>query len=442
MFALTPRRVAGIVAFVTAALAVRLAMFVDRYGVNLVYLDQWDYLQGLFNNADSWTLFRWQHGLQRQGFGNLISAVVLSHTGWNSKADTAAAVVVMLLACVAALWLIKRISGRLSPFDVAIPLLFLSTSNVDGYIITPNVSHGPLPVLFLMAYALSLTVPSHVHRAALIAAINFCAVNTGFTVLLGGITPIVAALLAAGPGLRPRDRIAYAGAFAASLATVAHFAHGFVWMPAVTCFQFPSDHPWEYVPFAGRMLARPLNPRIGLLPGEPLGTTFAIATAAFTCVAVFRAVRSRGTSTLWNVASVLAGFTLAFAFVTALGRVCLGLGAADSSRYIPYVVPGLLSVYLVLRCGLQPGRRQMVALGLFVSLCFLKETSARSRREAAHESGLKRAWHDCYLAVHDIAMCNASAGRPVYPWPEGTDLQKKLDWLEARGYNLFQDRTK
>jgi hypothetical protein len=72
----------------------------------------------------------------------------------------------------------------------------------------------------------------------------------------------------------------------------------------------------------------------------------------------------------------------------------------------------------------------------------IKEGSWRSRREATHESSLKRAWHDCYLSVHDIGTCNASAGRAVYPVPEATNLQQKLDWLEARGYNLFQDRER
>ena len=80
----SPRRMDFSLAFM--ALAVRLALFIDRYAVNLLYLDEWDFLPGLFDGADAWTLFRWQHGLQRQGLGNLITAVVLEQTGWNGKA--------------------------------------------------------------------------------------------------------------------------------------------------------------------------------------------------------------------------------------------------------------------------------------------------------------------------------------------------------------------
>ena len=71
-------------------MAVRLALFLNRYTVNLVYWDQWDFLTGLIDGADTWTLFRWQHGPQRQGIGNLIIAVLYTATGWNGRVDAAA----------------------------------------------------------------------------------------------------------------------------------------------------------------------------------------------------------------------------------------------------------------------------------------------------------------------------------------------------------------
>jgi hypothetical protein len=426
------------VAFI--ALSARLALFVDGYAINVLYLDEWDYLHGLFDGADSWTLFRWQHGLHRQGAGNLILAVVLDGTGWNSRAAAAASAVTMALAGAAGLWLIKRICGRLRIWDVTVPLLFLTTTSVENYIITPNLAHGPLPALFLMAYALSLSASSHAARGMLLVAINFLAVNTGFTVLLGGITPLVFVAFACQLGLRARDRTVYGAALVASIATAAHFARGLVWVPAVPCYVFPHDPASEYVTFAGRLIARPFNLSMQASSGELLGFVVAVPAVAFTLYALFRAVRSGGASALWNVIAVLAAFTVVFAFMTAVGRVCTGLVIADSSRYIPYVLPGLLSVYLAVRCGLRPGRAQVLAIGLFVLVAVLKEVSPRSGLEARAESGVKRAWHDCYLTVHDIAMCNESAGRAVYPAPEATNLQQKLDWLEARGYNLFQDQ--
>ena len=66
-------------------MAIRLADFVNRYAVNIVYWDQWDFLQGLFDGSGLWTLFRWQHGPQRQGLGNLLIAILYPATGWNAK---------------------------------------------------------------------------------------------------------------------------------------------------------------------------------------------------------------------------------------------------------------------------------------------------------------------------------------------------------------------
>jgi len=429
-----------VIACVFAVLAVRLAFFIDQYAINLLYYDEWDYLNGLFEGADAWTLFRWQHGPHRQGLGNLILAVVLDGTGWNSRAVAVASAVAMVLAGLAALVMVKRVCGRLRSWDVIVPLLFVTTTTVDSYAVTPNLAHGPLPALFLTLYALSLTVGSHATRALLITAINFLAVNTGFTLLLGPITPVVLLLLACQPGLHSRARMAYGAACAASIATAWHFAHDLRWAPAVDCFEFPHDPPWLYAPYTGRILTRPLTLPIDAPPGELAAGGVALLAVGFALYAACRALRSRGSSTLWNVTAVLAAFTVVFAVATAVGRVCLGIPTADASRYIPYVLPGLLVGYLVIRCSVPAGRRQSLLLGLFLLACVLKETSPRSRLEAAYDYDLKRAWRDCYLRTHDIATCNATAGRPVYPAPEATRLQQKLDWLEARRYNLFQER--
>ncbi len=437
---MTHRRVAWIIALAFTVLTVRLAMFVERYAVNLIYLDQWDFLNGLFEGADWWTLFRVQHGPQRQGLGNLISAVVLGLSGWNGKVDAAVSAVTMAVAGLAALWLVKRLCGRLRPWDVVVPLLFLTTTPVQTYIVTPNLAHGPLPVLFLMAYGLALTVESHVQRSVLITGINFLAVNTGFTVLLGGITPVALLLLALQPGLRRLDRAAYAIACAASVATAALFLHGFEFVTAVDCYRFPHERPWEYVSFVGRMLARPFGVPASLLHGEFLSTAIALGAAGLTAYAVVRILRGRGGSALWNVIGLFMLFTLAFAATTAVGRICIGMAAAESSRYIPYLVPGIFAVYLMLRGGLAPGPTQSLLLALFLIACIAKERTDRIKAEAGSESDAKRTWHDCYLRRHDIAACNAEAPRGVYPAPEATRLQQKLDWLEARGYNLFQDK--
>lgn len=437
---LSPRRVTWIVALIFLALAIGLFAFVDHYAINLLYWDQWDFFNGLFEGADPWTLFRWQHGPQRQGVGNLIMAALFWATGWNARSIAFAAATAAMLAGLGALWLVKRMCGQVTLWDVTVPFIFLTTANYETYTGPSNLAHGPLPELFLIAYALSFTVRSHVRRAALIVLVNFFAVTTGFTLLLGGITPAVLLLSAFQPGLGSRERGAYAAALALSVATVAHFLSGFAFQTAADCYKFPHDRPWEYVSFAGWILIRPFNP-VGPMGSGPWPDVLAVLSAAAFLYATFRALQSRGASTLWNVTSVVMGYTMAFVVVTAIGRVCLGLESAASTRYIPYVLPAILSAYIVMRCELPAGRWRALALALFLVLCVGKETSRQPRDGARAAATVKRTWRDCYLRVHDIAACDQRAGFPAYPWPEFTHMQQKLDWLEARRYNLFQHRV-
>lgn len=435
------RWVPWVVGSVFVLLALRLAAFVNRYAVDIIFWDQWDFLQGLFDGADVWTLFRWQHGPQRQGIGNLIHAALYSATGWNTRADSAASAVMLLLAAAAALWLVKRVCGSLSPWDIAVPLIFLTTSSTETHLIVPNLAHGPVPVLLLVWYGLALTVPSHTTRCVLLVTINFFAVNTGFTVLLGAVTPAILLVQAYASPLTVRERAASAAGIAACAGTVALFFHGLLLYSATECFQFPHVRPWEYVPYTGFVLARPF----GVQGGDGglrlfLGTMMAIATTGFVAYAVFRFIRTTGTSALWGVTSSLAGFALLFAATTAVGRICLGLHSANASRYIPYVLPGMLALHLVLRSGTPKVRAARVLLPLFLLACVAKELPELSTNEAVAYHRWKVRWRDCYLALHDIYACDMRAGHQVHPAPEATHLQEKLDWLEERRYTFFRER--
>ena len=203
---ISSRTTAWIIAAAFVVMAARLALFLNRYTVNIVYWDQWDFLNGLFDGADAWTLFRWQHGPQRQGIGNLILAVLYPATGWNGRADAAASAVALCLAGVAALWLVKRVCGSLRPWDGVVPLIFLTTTSAETYVVAPNIAHGPLSALLLTGYALALTISSHGARCVALVILNFLCVSTGFTWLLGLATPLLLLLLACGPHLTARER--------------------------------------------------------------------------------------------------------------------------------------------------------------------------------------------------------------------------------------------
>jgi hypothetical protein len=197
------------------------------------------------------------------------------------------------------------------------------------------------------------------------------------------------------------------------------------------------------VPFAGSILthALGLSSDDGMTP-PAIAFTAAIVLVGLWAYATFQLIRARGDSVLWSVAGVLLTFTLLFTLVTTVGRVCLGLYAASASRYIPYMLPGLLAVYLLPRSGVAT-RVRAGLLALFLAVIVSREVgAARNEGEARRYATLKRQWVNCYLARHVVADCDAESGGAMYPVAEATGLQEKLDWLEARGYSLFQERTR
>ena len=437
------RAAAWIVFAAFVLMAARLASYVNRYTVNIVYWDQWDFLQGLFDGANPWTLFRWQHGPHRQGLGNLILAVLYPATSWNGRADAAASAVVLFFAGLAALWLVRRVCGPLRPWDAVVPLIFLTTSCAETYIVAPNLAHGPLPALLMVGYGLALTVRSHAVRCLTLVTLNFFAVNTGFTVFLGGITPVLLLVMASAPEVTGRERAAYAAGIAACAGTLALFFHGLVPLSATDCFQFPHARPWEYLPYTGFVAARPFGFRASPAPLRLMaGSAAALVMAGFVAYATVRFVRTRGHPVLWAVTWSLTGFALLFAVASAVGRVCLGFESANASRYIPYMLPAVLALYLVVRSYATRWPAAWLLVPVFVIACIAKELPRVSEFEGGVYLKYKQRWRACYLATHDIAACDAWAGHAVYPNPEATHLQQKLDWLEARGYSLFHERDR
>ncbi|MER2564535.1 MAG: hypothetical protein ABTQ32_27650 [Myxococcaceae bacterium] len=437
------RRTTWLLGLAFVVLAVRLGHFVDRFAVNLVFWDQWDFLQGLFDDASLWELFRRQHGPHRQGVANLLIAGEYALTGWNGRADAALAAIVMALTGLGGLWWVRRVTGSLTGWDVVVLLLFLTTTNSETYVGTPNLAHGPIPALCLVAFALACTITNVVWRCVAMCVANFFAVSGGFTFLLGAITLVVLLVMATAPQVKPGQRAVFAGGIVVAVLTMALFFHGYAFSPAVDCYQFPHPRPLDYLPFTGFVLLRPLGLEAGASAWRQglasLGAVLVVVGGAY---ATWRMLRARGQSPLWNATCALVGFVVLFASTAAVGRVCQGLESASVPRYVPYVLPAALAGYGVLRSSALDPRWQRALLVIVLGLALFKELDASGETESVRVvAANKRLWRDCYLRHHDLARCDAETA-PVYPMPEATQLQQKLDWLEARGYSFFQEKQR
>ena len=233
-------------------LAVRLFVLVSRNAVNIFYNDQWDFYDAmLFQKHPLWEMFRWQYGPHRLGLGPLISKL-WSHT----FAGTAAARPFWrrpssLPQPSAALYLKTRLWGRLRWFDLAIPLIFFTPAQFESLWITPNLAHGPLPLLLIVLYCLALTCEAAAIRYTLALILNFVAIYTGFGLFIGFITPLWLLLDYYSRREARQSANWLLVRVAIALASLGSFFVGYRMDPDAACFSVQPHGVMSYLNFCG-----------------------------------------------------------------------------------------------------------------------------------------------------------------------------------------------
>jgi hypothetical protein len=328
-------------AAVIVVLVVRLFVLIHRYGVNVYVWDQWDFLDALFEPRSLWRLFNWKHGPHRMGIGLPLMLAVERATRWNAVAIAYLSAVVTAIAAVLAVHLKYRVSKSLGWTDLLIPFLVLNTSQWQVFLATPNPSHGPLPLLLVIAFCIVLMAEPGVARTLGLAVLGVLTLYTGFGLWLGVIAPLVF-LLELRAAERERRVLALVALLASLAALGAFFTNNRFGRSGRAVLSDP--HPWRYPAFVVVLFARAVGatrlsgPLIAL--GAPLliGLVWVIV-ASF--AEDFR--RKDAASAAPRVVWVLGTFTLLFVAATAAGRACHGMRIRVLSHYVPYVVPGLLA---------------------------------------------------------------------------------------------------
>lgn len=425
----------------SAALAARLFAFIRRYSVNILFWDQWDFWSGLFQGAGPWQLFDWQHGPHREGLGYALIWGSAKASGWDSRTEALAVGGCFVVACGLAFALKRALTGRWSYFDVGIALVFLTIGNVEAYVGTVNPAHGPVTVVLVLAIVLVRAALRGAARTVSTVVLDFLVVFTGFGLLFG---PIVSLLLVLDliAALRSRTAVAiHAAAFAASLAVLALFLHGYVFAPAADCFVFPDPHPLRYLRFVADMAMRALQ--LHDLP--PVARVIAAVPILLAEVFVLGwsgvgMIRSRGQSAPHAAVFALSAFGWVFMVDAAVGRVCMGEGLAYSSRYVNYTLLVPFAAYLGVQSAAMRTPSRHALLVVCLALLVVKEVrTKRTLSEASWYASRKQLWKDCYLRRGDIHACDVETGLPIYPQPAVTGLEAKLRYLREHHLNLFKE---
>ena len=444
----SPYRISGPVIALIAAdliLGLRFWFFLAPYSVNVLFYDQWDLLNSFFDGNPGWAeLFFHQHGPHREGLGLIADKYLYPPTRWSVDSESVMIGASIFVAMILAVLLKKRLFGRLAYSDVLIPAIFLTLTQYETVIGTPNPGYSAFPLVLMMLYGLALLQGNYLLRYGLALAINFLLIYTGLGVFAGVVT--IGLFLLDTYWCRRRVIIlplaAPIGGLAIACASLASYFVHYKFQPAVDCFGAPPrflDYPWfmalMFSNFAG--IRRP----IGL--ATVVGAAMLVFAASILVVVIRRANREAHFRQAGVAIAAIFAYSLLFSASTAIGRACLGLPAgAYPSRYTTLLIPAFLAMYFYVLTvqprTLRAGTLALLALFLARGLVYIQQRTEYSGSPSWYANG-KRAWASCYKEAGDIGYCDSATGFKIHPDAERTRLKQKLDFLKRNKLNLFAE---
>lgn len=429
----------------TVFFGIRLFRLINRHAVNILFFDQWDFLIPLFRNPTAWEMFTYQHGPHRQGLGLFVSQAVGSMTNWDTRAECYAVGIILILTLFAALILKKRLFGEFSIWDVLIPSIVLSFTQIEAVVLTPNPAHGVIPILLTIISGIFLTFDNKYLRYIGLAVIAFFATYTGFGFFLGAVMPVIF-LVCFLLHLVNKELQAIQIAGICCLVSIISFGSFFLnysFSPVQDCFQPPFAQIKNYLTFVCLELAMFLgfDSKSSMSTAAIFGMILLIGLiSAF----IFQAVR------LWKkrefdkqslVIGLLIVYSLLFVVNSASGRLCNGLVAAQTSRYMTLLIPAFLGLYFAVQNIPQTLWRGVVNCLLLCGFIVLPIFALKKFDQSMGDfSQVKRSWAACYVEQESIENCDKAVGNAVYPIPKANNMKEKLEILKENHYNLFKER--
>lgn len=423
---LPPRAVAAFLTLLGLVLALRLAGLVGLSAVNVPFSDQWALLTRLYNGFqwnDLPAAFFWQHGPHRQGlpFVGVLAAYHLSD--WNVRLDSFWIAACQLLAGALALRLRRRLlpvapqtgsPGGWSVWDAMLLLAFWGVCGFETMVVAPNASHSIFPLLLLMLLLNVWVGAPGVWRTFALGGLLVALGFTGFGLTaLPGVGLVLLLQAWRGGSRARRDALALMAVIGLTLAA---FLVNYRFVVSAPGFELMRPNPFDYLRFVAAMLSH-----FVLMVGRnswwvlyPVGAVFLVAMLGVVAWGVKRlgerpAVGSSpGAMVFWQVVVMLLGCSLAFALLTAYGRVQLGEQAAVASRYTVLTLPAVAALYMVLLR--ERGRwawAPVVLLG--VLLVFGLRTVPESRlayRQSMYFADIKRCWLSQYEASRRVDIAD------------------------------------
>ena len=447
------RRAVLFIAALCALLYVNWLFVVARFQPNVMYWDQWEIYQPLFQGEGWWARVMHQNGPVREGLGLVITGWILDATKWDVRYDSIWGATALLLAAVLAVRLKWKMTGAIRLHDAWIPLLCLSLGNYETVLVVPQAAHSVLPFALILLAANVWLSPKPTVKYLVGAGVAVMLMFTGFGLFAGVALTVLLVIRAGRHALAGERRMMWlaVGGIALSAAGWAVFRKDYVFNASLENFSF-GGAPWTgYARFIVRMLGRPLaaieQPQAPYLVGSILALVLGCAAVRIAWVWLKDRPSPQN-----DVLVLLMGSGLIFVAVTAVGRVSLGPVAATAPRYLTLTIPMWLAAYLA---AAMSGRRRVkvAAIACALALAALPYVSVVRRPPAEwpgtagltqadlasvlHYGTNKAAWVDVQVATGSWEAAQASLRQFLHSNPEGTHMDDKLRFMRERKLSFF-----
>jgi len=424
-----------VVMVVFAVVAARLLWSIYQGSVNILFMDQWDLYDVLFENKNGWETFFRQGGNHRQGVIFVIDMWLAQMTHWNTIVEAVFVGALMVGAGYLALRLKKALFGKYEYSDVIIPVVCLSLVPYESFIATPFPSLSVFPLLMVFGYCLAWAAKNGTAKYVVIGLVNFLLVFSGYGWIVGLVTPGLLVLSYGDEGNR-KWRLIIGLMLVGSVASLVGLVTGLDMTIDPTTL---TRENWGLVvPYMVLLFGNFFRPTKNLDVVIAGGVGYLVMGGILFLRSFGRTLLRGTTKDPTNVVLViLLSMTGLYTIFNLAGRVGFNIFNALASRYGIFYIPGLVAIYFgLLRWGniriakLGKGVMMGIVVGIYL-LSFASE-------EPGVFSAKKRAWRDCYLSHENIEFCDTTTDFMIYPnTPNKAKLKAKLDYLKNNKLNLF-----
>lgn len=413
-------------------LGYRLFSYIWNNTVNILYWDQWDIVDDITQKRNFLTLFLKQHNEHRIGTGLIITKILASLTGWNNKAETVFIGIILLLSSVIALLLKKKMVKKIEVIDIVIPFIFFNLNQWENLTWGFQISFV-LPLFFLMVAVYLFSLNDSFGKSMFLLISLFLSVYSSSHGLLLGVVIFLFFLSNYFFNKNKKKRLQYLTFLLFTIFIVSSYFINYKMSESLLGSK--SFHLMSIIQY----ISFQIN---GLIGYKTYNIFFFIvpAIAVFTFIyLIFNSINSKKMLANFSIISLFL-FSFLFSGLTAYGRLQLGIIFGSSPRYLTFMIPLFLGIYLSL-CLINNRnfKKSLIPYLTIFFILFLSHSNYLSKQQIINRKESITAWKNCYLEIKNVRICNETYSYPILPQEREEFLEEKIKIIEKYKLNIFSE---